>query len=31
MAAIACQLKADKFHGEWNYSVKPARPPKSPA
>ena len=31
MAAIACQLKTDKFHGEWNYSVKPARPPKSPA
>jgi hypothetical protein len=29
MAAIACQLKADKFHGEWNYSVKPARPSKS--
>jgi hypothetical protein len=24
MAAIAPQLKADKFHGEWNYSVKPA-------
>jgi hypothetical protein len=29
MAAIACQLKADKFHGEWNYSLKPARPSKS--
>jgi hypothetical protein len=24
MAAIAPQLKADKFHGEWNYTVKPA-------
>jgi transposase len=24
MAAIAAQLKADKFHGEWNYTVKPA-------
>jgi hypothetical protein len=24
MAAIAPQLKAAKFHGEWNYSVKPA-------
>jgi hypothetical protein len=24
MAAIAPQLKPDKFHGEWNYSVKPA-------
>lgn len=26
MAAIASQLKADKFHGEWNYTLKPARP-----
>ena len=25
MAAIAPQLKPDKFHGEWNYTVKPAR------
>ena len=24
MAAIAPQLKPDKFHGEWNYTVKPA-------
>jgi len=26
MAAIAPQLKPKKFHGEWNYTVKPARP-----
>ena len=25
MAAIAPQLKPDTFHGEWNYTVKPAR------
>ena len=25
MAAIAPQLKPDRFHGEWNYTVKPAR------
>lgn len=24
MTAIAAQLKPDKFHGEWNYSIKPA-------
>ena len=24
IAAIAPQLKPDKFHGEWNYTVKPA-------
>lgn len=24
MTAIAPQLKLDKFHGEWNYTVKPA-------
>ena len=24
MAAIATQLKPDKFHGEWNYTIKPA-------
>jgi hypothetical protein len=29
MAAIACQLKADTFHGEWNYSLKPAKPSTS--
>jgi hypothetical protein len=23
MAAIAPQLKPDKFHGEWNYTIKP--------
>jgi Rhodopirellula transposase DDE domain len=27
MGAIAPQLKPDTFHGEWNYTVKPARPP----
>jgi hypothetical protein len=26
MAAIAPQLKPDKFHGEWNYTLKPAAP-----
>jgi DDE family transposase len=25
MAAIAPQLKPNRFHGEWNYTVKPAR------
>jgi hypothetical protein len=30
MGAIAAQLKPDKFHGEWNYTVKPARPPATP-
>jgi hypothetical protein len=30
MGAIAPQLKPDKFHGEWNYTVKPARPPATP-
>ena len=29
MAAIATQLKADKFHGEWNYTVKPATTPRT--
>jgi len=24
MAAIAPQIKPDKFHGEWNYTVAPA-------
>ena len=24
MAAIAPQLKPDPFHGEWNYTLKPA-------
>jgi len=27
MAAIAPQLKADNFHGEWNYTLKPATAP----
>ena len=26
MAALAPQLKPDKFHGEWNYTLKPAAP-----
>ncbi len=26
LAAIAPQLKLDKFHGEWNYTFKPAAP-----
>ena len=26
MAAIAPQLKPDTFHGEWNYTLKPAAP-----
>ena len=26
MAALAPQLKPDKFHGEWNYVLKPAAP-----
>jgi hypothetical protein len=26
MAAIAPQLKPNTFHGEWNYTVKPAPP-----
>ena len=26
MAAIAPQLKPNKFHGEWNYTLKPATP-----
>jgi len=26
MTAIAPQIKPDKFHGEWNYVVKPATP-----
>jgi len=30
MAGIAPQLKPDKFHGEWNYSVKPAAGSSSP-
>ena len=30
MAAIAPQLKPAKFHGEWNYTVKPATTSKSP-
>jgi hypothetical protein len=29
MAAIATQLKADRFHGEWNYTVKPATTPRT--
>jgi len=29
MAAIDPQLKPDKFHGEWNYTVKPAAANKS--
>ncbi len=31
MAAIAPQLKPDTFHGEWNYSLKPATRGKPPA
>jgi transposase len=31
MTAIAPQLKPDKFHGEWNYSLKPAAPSRGPA
>lgn len=30
MAAIAPQLKPATFHGEWNYTIKPARPRQSP-
>ena len=30
MAAIAPQLKPDKFHGEWNYTVKPATSRSAP-
>jgi Rhodopirellula transposase DDE domain len=29
MAKIAPQLKPDTFHGEWNYTVKPAAPRRS--
>ena len=29
MAAIATQLKAHKFHGEWNYTLKPATTPRT--
>ena len=31
MAAIAAQLKPDTFHGEWNYTLKPAAREKPPA
>ena len=30
MAAIAPQLKPDKFHGEWNYRLEPATTSSSP-
>ncbi len=30
MAAIAAQLKPDTFHGEWNYTLKPAAREKPP-
>jgi hypothetical protein len=30
MAALAPQLKPDKFHGEWNYRVEPATTSSSP-
>lgn len=29
MASIAAQLKPDTFHGEWNYTVKPAPSPRT--
>jgi hypothetical protein len=29
IAAIAPQLKTDKYHGEWNYTVKPATTPRT--
>jgi hypothetical protein len=31
MAAIATQLKPAKFHGEWNYTIKPAHAQVHPA
>jgi hypothetical protein len=31
MGAVAPQLKPDKFHGEWNYTVKPATTSRSVA
>ncbi len=31
MLAIKPQFKPDKFHGEWNYLVKPATPAPTPA
>jgi hypothetical protein len=31
MTAIAPQFKPDKFHGEWNYTLKPATRNRSAA
>jgi hypothetical protein len=31
MAAIAPQLKTNKFHGEWNYTVTPGTATAKPA
>ena len=30
MGAITPQLKPEKFHGEWNYTLKPAVPSRAP-